>query len=175
MLRTLTVALLMLAAGLAGCDTVEVVGDEGNAQTLCLADYAQCIDPILHAPMLGSLGPVTCSASGCHDVAAGSGGSFKIFASPDPASPDYDQQILANFIAAKAFANLDSPADSKLLLEPLVGVSTISGVHTGGDIFPNTADACYVAMRDWITTRVSRREDPACGVCTVPALATCGF
>lgn len=172
--RGATLAVLALAVCLAGCDTVSV--EPAGGQTLCLADYRQCVDPVLQAAISGpSGGPVTCSASGCHNVDSGSGGGFELFPAPDPADPDFDAQMLANFISAKAFANLDNPAESKLLLEPLQGVFAVSGTHTGGDIFPDTADACYLAIRDWIGTRVSARDDPACGVCAPPDVGTCGY
>ena len=178
MLREVTTAVRIAAlvgtVCLAACDTVSVGNTGANTQTLCLTDYQQCIDPILHASINGSLGPLTCSASGCHNSTSGSGGGFKLFADPDPADPTFDQQILANFISAKAFANFNSPPDSKLLLEPLRGVFAISGTHTGGDIFPDTADACYVAIRDWISRRVTARDAPSCGGCTPPDVSTCG-
>ena len=166
--------MLFIYACVAGCDTVTV--EPLGGPTLCLADYQQCVDPILQAAINGpSGGPLTCSAGGCHDVDTGSGGGFEVYPDPNPADPDFDTQILANFISAKAFANLITPADSKLLLEPLQGVFAISGTHTGGDIFPDTNDACYVAMHDWISNGVGARDDPGCGVCTPPDVSTCGF
>jgi hypothetical protein len=170
----LVLTVLVVSACLAGCDTVTV--EPHGGQTLCLADYQQCVDPILHAAINGpSGGPLTCSAGGCHNVDSGSGGGFELYPDPNPTDPDFDDQILANFISAKAFANLSAPADSKLLLEPLQGVFAISGTHTGGDIFPDTNDACYVAMHDWISNRVSTRDDPGCGVCTLPDVSICGY
>jgi len=164
---------LFLAMYVTACDTATV--EETGAQTLCLADYQQCVDPIFHAAINGpGGGPLTCSASPCH-APTGNGGGFGINPQPNPADADFDTQILANFIAAKAFANLDSPADSKLLLEPLQGVFAISGTHTGGDIFPDTNDACYIAIRDWISTRVSVLDDLSCGLCTPPDVGTCGY
>ena len=83
--------------------------------------------------------------------------------------------MLANFFAAKSFSNLDNPAQSKLLLEPLQGVFSITGTHTGGDIFPDTADECYLAIFNWISTRVDDLNSANCGVCTAAVLASCGY
>lgn len=160
-----------LLALVAACNEVENVQQAQTAQSLCLADYEACVNPIFDGTLNGSVGQVTCSASGCHNQAAGSGGAFKIFANPQPGSTE----ILANFFAAKSFANLDNPAQSKLLLEPLQGVSSISGTHTGGDIFPDTTDQCYQTIFSWISTRVDDRNSSSCGVCVAAALASCGF
>lgn len=160
-----------LLGAVAACDSVSNEPLAASGQTLCAADFENCINPILDAALNGRAGQVTCSASGCHDQAAGSGGAFKIFANAQPASTE----MLANFFAAKAFANLDNPPNSKLVLEPLQGVSSISGTHTGGDIFPDTVDACYQAIFDWMSLRVSADDDASCGFCTPVALASCGY
>lgn len=160
-----------LLALVSACNEVVNEQQAQTAQSLCLADYEACVNPIFDGTLNGSVGQVTCSASGCHNQAAGSGGAFKIFANAQPGSTE----ILANFFAAKSFANLDNPAQSKLLLEPLQGVSAISGTHTGGDIFPDNTDQCYQAIFSWISTRVDDRNSSSCGVCTAAALASCGF
>lgn len=160
---------LLLSAG--GCKEVEVTPAAAENRTLCYADFELCVSPILDQQLSGRSGPVTCAASGCHDQAAGSGGAFKIYAQPAPGSAE----MLANFFAARAFANLDDPGQSKLLLEPLQGVSSISGTHTGGDIFPTTGDACYVAIHDWISTQVEASDSSACGQCVAPDTAACGY
>lgn len=92
------------------------------------------------------LGGRTCSASGCHSVQGGSGGAFKIYPNAAPGT----LQMEANYLAAKGFANILSAADSKLLLEPLVGAQSIVGSHTGGDIFLSTADPNYSTIFTWI-------------------------
>lgn len=96
------------------------------------------------------LGGRTCSASGCHSVNGGSGGAFKIYPNALPGT----LQMEANYLAAKGFANLASPSDSKLLLEPLAGAQSIVGSHTGGDIFQNTSDSDYTTIHTWIVTQV---------------------
>ncbi|MGH8494835.1 MAG: hypothetical protein ACREVN_01720 [Gammaproteobacteria bacterium] len=163
---TVTAALL-----LGGCPEAEQEESAATGQTLCVTDFEMCVSPIFDAVIDSSTGQTTCSASGCHDQAAGSGGAFKIFPSPATGST----QMMANFFAAKAFANLNNPAESKLLLEPLQGTSSIAGTHTGGDIFPGSGDACYVALHAWISTRVDEETSAACGSCTPPDVAACGF
>ena len=153
-------------AALAGCNEVTVETVE-TGQTLCYSDFEACIDPIFH----GQITQRTCSASGCHSVYSGSGGAFKIYPDPAPGSAE----MLANFFAAKAFANLTNPPQSKLLLEPLQGISSVTGTHAGGDIFPNTSDACYGAMLQWISNRVDDAEGAGCGGCAAVNVAGCGF
>jgi hypothetical protein len=82
-----------------------------------------------------------------------------------------------NFFAAKAFANLNAPANSSLLLKPLAN----SGVnHGGGDVILNTTDPVYQEIIHWISlpvqdpTPVDANENPACatlfvgGACANP-------
>lgn len=156
----------------AACDNqVEPTEVEASGSTLCVADYETCVNPILDAAINGKSGVSTCSASGCHSQAAGSGGAFKIYAGAQPGS----EEMLANFFSARAFANLDDPESSKLILEPREGQSSITGTHTGGDIFPGAADACDAAMVAWISKRVEDEESTVCGGCSVPATASCGY
>jgi hypothetical protein len=95
------------------------------------------------------IGGRTCSASGCHDVSGSAGGAFKIYPNALPNTA----QMQANYLAAKGFANLGSPADSKLLLEPLAGAQSIVGSHSGGDIFI-AGDANYMTIFTWIATQI---------------------
>jgi hypothetical protein len=164
--------ILAAAALLAGCG-----GEVDNAPvaaagtSLCIADFRDCVNPIFDTVIPGRTGLTTCAASGCHDVGAGSGGAFKIFPNAEPDS----LEMLANFFSAKAFSNLDNPAQSKLLLEPLQGVFAITGTHTGGDIFPSTSDPCFQAIQAWISVRVDDEEAASCGFCTPPPLPECGY
>jgi len=164
----LAVALL---AGAAACGEVGVEEAQVVGQTLCLADFESCINPIFDAALHSSSDAVTCSDGGCHDRDSGSGGAFKIVPDAAPASPEME----INFYTAKSFANLSDPSLSKLLLEPLRGSFGITGSHTGGDIFPDTADPCYQAIRAWIANGVEAEESPACGQCIPIDPAICGF
>lgn len=165
--------LLFFAAVLLGACGGEVENAPLSATggTLCVADYADCVNPVFDAIINGRTGQTTCAASGCHDVSAGSGGAFKIFPG---AAPD-SVEMMANFFSARAFSNLDNPSQSKLLLEPLQGVFSITGTHTGGDIFPDVNDPCYQAIREWISVRVEDEQAESCGFCTPPALPECGY
>jgi hypothetical protein len=171
-LKRLITGLLVVGVltALTACDDVSVESVPNTGSTLCIVDYENCVDPIFHADINGRNGTTTCSASGCHDIEAGSGGGFKVFVNPsNPA------EILSNFNAAKAFAFLNSPAQSKLLLEPLSGVSAISGTHAGGDIFPSTQDPCYQNILSWIANRVEDSDSSNCGNCTLVNSLLCGF
>ncbi len=166
------IILITLCVGLTACgDDVSVEPVTASGSALCVADFEQCVNPVFDAVITASGGQATCAGSGCHDVNAGSGGAFKVFPQAEPGSPE----MMSNFFAAKGFANLNDPDQSKLLLEPLRGVFAISGTHTGGDIFPNTADACYGVIHDWISIRVEDSNASSCGFCTPVDVSTCGF
>lgn len=164
----LTFAVVLLGACGGEVENTQVSSTGG---TLCIADFTDCVNPIFDAVVNGRTGQTTCAASGCHDVGAGSGGAFKIFPG---AAPD-SVEMMANFFSARAFSNLDNPGQSKLLLEPLQGVFSITGTHTGGDIFPDVNDPCYQAIREWISVRVEDDQADSCGFCTPPALPECGY
>jgi len=161
--------LLSLLGVLAACQDVTVEPQQQQGLALCKSDYQRCVDPIFHTDINNN--GLSCSASGCHNPATGSGGGFKVFVSPALNSTQMEQ----NFITAKAFANLDNPVNSKLLLEPLQGISAISGTHTGGDIFPNKGDLCYQAVLGWISNRVEKEDSPRCGQCLPVEPSRCGF
>lgn len=161
---------LVAMAGLSACG-VDVENQQvvtGN--TLCQNKFETCVNPIFNLNIRRSnLDIIQCASGGCHEVGAGFGGSFKIYA--NAATP---AELQANYVVSLAFANLTRSADSKLLLEPLAGTSSITGSHTGGDIFPNTADQCYLAIQDWINTVVDDQSSPLCVPCAAPP-AACGY
>lgn len=141
-------ALLLSAVAVlvAGCGSGVPSSSTQTGLTLdCLAFQASVNDIFDR-----DLGGRTCSASGCHSVNGGSGGAFKIYPNALPGT----LQMEANYLAAKGFANLTSPSESKLLLEPLAGAQSIVGSHTGGDIFPDTLDSNYTTIYTWIVTQV---------------------
>jgi hypothetical protein len=144
---TVPASLLMgMALLLAGCGS-EVPSEAVTAGlTLDCPMFQTTVNPIFDA----NIGGATCSASGCHSVYGGSGGAFKIYPNAAPNT----QEMQANYYSAKAFANLTSTADSKLLLEPLAGAQSIVGSHAGGDIFPNAADPNYLTIYAWIANRI---------------------
>lgn len=170
-MRFLECAIVLSAMALAGCDSVAVEELGSVGQKLCAVDFDTCVNPIFDATLQGRTGPVTCAASGCHAQDSGSGGAFKIFPNAGAGSVEAG----ANYFAARGFANLADPSASKLLLEPLQGISSVTGTHTGGDIFPDTGDACYVAIHEWINKRVDASDSESCGGCVAPDVETCGY
>lgn len=129
---------------LTGCKKVENKENTG-VQTLSYTTYTASVNAVFDA----DIGGKTCSASGCHNISGGSGGSFKIYANATTTA-----QLTANFISAKSFANLVDPASSKLLLEPLTGIFSSVGSHAGGDIF-TSGDANYTIIFNWINSPVT--------------------
>lgn len=132
-------AALAAAVFFSGCGTEVTSGEVTTGQTLRYDVFEASVNPILESR--------GCTASGCHNVVFGNGGAFKIY----PNAVNGSAEMLANFIAAKSFANLTTPAQSKLLLEPLAGANQSSaGTHSGGDIFPDTSDPDYLTILGWI-------------------------
>jgi len=129
---------------LTSCKQVENKENTG-VQTLSYSTYTASVNAIFDATIAGR----TCSASGCHNITGGSGGSFKIYANATTTA-----ELTANFISAKSFANLVDPAQSKLLLEPLTGIFSSVGSHAGGDIFTN-GDANYTIIFNWINSPIT--------------------
>jgi len=129
---------------LTSCKQVENKENTG-VQTLSYSTFTGSVNAVFDA----TIGGKTCSASGCHNISGGSGGSFKIYSNASTTS-----ELTANFISAKSFANLVDPSQSKLLLEPLTGIFSSVGSHAGGDIFTN-GDANYTILFNWINSPVT--------------------
>lgn len=136
---------------------------------LCANDFATCVMPVLSGQIRRRGGAVvSCMDSNCH-APGGNGGRFTL-------GPDND----ANFQAVKNLITLTSPSDSLLLVEPTqddVAPSAVAAFHGGGEIFPSTSDACYVALNSWIGNQVTSQSSPVCGLCTPIAntFASCGY
>jgi predicted CxxxxCH...CXXCH cytochrome family protein len=144
---------------------------QASGSSLCFPDYQKCVSPIFDATLQGESGVVTCSAAGCHSQATGSGGAFKIY----PNAQADSAEMQSNFFSAQSFADLDDPADSKLLLKPSVMGRSQGVGHAGGNIFPSPSDACYIAIKTWISNRVDDPNSPVCGMCVAPVLSSCGY
>lgn len=129
---------------LTSCKQVENKENTG-VQTLSYATYTASVNAVFDA----NIGGKTCSAVGCHNISGGSGGSFKIHANAVTTA-----DLTANFISAKSFANLVTPSQSKLLLEPLTGIFSSVGSHAGGDIFIS-GDANYTIIFNWINSPIT--------------------
>lgn len=148
--RWLAGAPLWTAAALGvSCNEVSVQAVEGSGQALCQEYYEICVNPILTQPLIveGSNATVTCAGEGCHNIASGAGGAFKLTRVAEPGS----DAMTGNYIAAKSFTNVADPAVSKLLLEPLAGSSPTVGGHGGGDLFADPNDSRYQEIYYWIS------------------------
>lgn len=141
---------------------------------VCSSDFDTCVMPILSSQIRREGGTfVGCMDGNCH-AQGGSGGRFTL-----------GSDNTANFQAAKNLINLGNPSESLLLLEPTndaAAPSAVAGTHGGGNIFPSTSDACYVAVRMWIANQFSPPATGSCGACQVTAGAsvanpttTCGY
>lgn len=128
-----------------GCDPVDVEPQQVGLE-LDYTYFVVNVNPLFSTPINARV----CSDSGCHNVNGGSGGSFRLYPNLDSNANACDPEMLANYISAKAFANLNSAENSKLVLEPLAGSFSLTGSHAGGDIFPDTADPNYTAIISWI-------------------------
>ena len=141
--------LMGLAFLLAGCGS-DIPSSENTSGLTLDCQVFQTIGTGVNAVFDSNIGGRTCSASGCHSANGSAGGGFKIF--PNAAPNTIEMQ--ANYFAAVGFSNLGSPANSKLLLEPLAGSQSIVGSHSGGDIFVGTNDANYLTIFNWISTQI---------------------
>lgn len=145
-----TAAFCSLALSVASCNEVDVQ-PVSNDVSVCQDYFEACINPILTQPLAGpggAPGTFSCSSEGCHNVTTGAAGSFKIF----PRANRGSDEIRANFLSAKSFVNISDPAQSKILLEPLAGVSSVVGGHGGGDIFLDPSDSRYQEIYLWISS-----------------------
>jgi len=145
----------LLAAGLGACssgggNSVDVVPVDDNLvldfqlfEGTAANNYQDGVNAIFDRELQGR----RCSDNGCHNVNGGAGGALKVFPSAQPGSTE----MMANFFSASALANISNPANSKLLLEPLAGTSSLTGSHTGGDIFSNESDSNYQTILVWIS------------------------
>lgn len=142
-----TVSILALCSlfTITGCKDVQNQENTG-VQTLSQSVFESQVNPIFDA----DIGGKTCASSGCHATPGGSGGSFIIF--PNAAGDPF--KLAGNFNAAKGFANLVDPAQSKLLLEPLTGIFSSVGSHAGGDIFTQ-GDPNYTIIYNWINNPIT--------------------
>jgi len=137
--------LMGLVLLLGGCGSDIPSSEVTTGLTLDCAVFLANVNNIFDQDFSGR----TCSASGCHNVNGSAGGAFKIY----PGASPNTVQMQANYLAAKGFANLNSPVDSKLLLEPLAGSQSIVGSHAGGDIFTG-GEPEYAAILSWIATQI---------------------
>ncbi len=137
--------LMSLALLLGGCGSDIPTSAVTTGLTLNCQMFQTSVNSVFDA----DIGGRTCSASGCHTVNGSAGGAFKIYPNALPNTVE----MQANYLVAKGFSNLGSPADSKLLLEPLAGSQSIVGSHAGGDIFL-AGDTNYLTIFTWIAAQI---------------------
>ncbi len=141
-----------------GCDNVSTEDDPGSVADLCEVVFNQCISPILQNSTSSFGG---CANSSCHGFGAGhTGGAFFLYESPTAS------ELAFNFNSAQAFINPESPAQSKLLAEPLVGDSGVPSVASHVNVFLSSSDLCYQQLLSWAQTP----DDATCAVsmCRAP-------
>jgi hypothetical protein len=155
-----------MALGLTSCGGVDNPSTIGG-QKLSFFYYQNCINPIFDKllPIVGTSLTNTCSGSGCHDNVAGTGGAFRIVPQLNPVT-DYVNpaqppatiratNMSKNFYSSQGEADVSTPAQSRLIIKPLVqGV-----LHGGGQIFPNDQDQNVKLIRYWITHPVPEPQD----------------
>jgi|SRR5882724_314124 len=167
---------ICLALGLASCGggggplnnppTIDNPGTAGG-QKLSFFYFENCINPIFDKllPIAGTSLTNTCSGSGCHDNAAGTGGAFRVVPALNPVTDYVDitqapaviraTNMSKNFYSAQGEADIGTPAQSRLMIKPLVqGV-----LHGGGQIFVNDQDLNVKLIRYWITHPAPQGQD----------------
>jgi len=132
---------------------------------LCQNEFQTCVMPILSSPIKRRQGDFrACTDSACH-VSGGNGGRFTL------SFTDMDSNVTA---IMDNFVNFTFVDQSPLLAKPTAGDPAF---HGGDDIFPNSSDPCYSAIRSWLAKQVPSRTDASCGTCVSVAnpTASCGF
>ena len=139
-----------------------------TGKKLSFAYFQKCINPIFLAQLQininGQVSVNTCAGSGCHDNANGTGGALRVVpaAKPldvtDPANTAEvirASDIYKNFYSAQASTDVGAPAQSRLLIKPL-----LQGVlHGGGLIFTNDQDPNVKLIRYWISRPAPQGQD----------------
>lgn len=131
----------------------------GGGSALCDgvdADFSQDVLPVLQDK---------CDGSGCH---TGSSPQGNLDLDDDNNKlGDGESGVIGN-IKGGGFINLTSPAQSKILLEPLAtSEGGSSGTHTGGQIFNSTNDADYKKIFCWVEAGAKNDLDDS--LCTFGA------
>jgi predicted small lipoprotein YifL len=131
--------------------------DQGN-QHLAFAYFQKCINPIIISQLQipGSATTNTCAGAGCHDTVTGAGGAFRVVpgAQPvdisDPANTPAvirASDMYKNFYSAQGMVIIGNPAQSRLVLKPLV----LNVFHGGGLIFSSENDPNVKLIKYWIS------------------------
>ncbi len=172
-------ALAFAAAGLGACggsgsgnpldNPPLVVNSPGSGgQALSFAYFQRCVNPVFVAPLPITQNGVTsvnsCSNSGCHASATGTGGAFRIIASAqvldvtNPANtPDVIRasDMYKNFYSAQGEAVVNDPTQSLLVNKPLLR----NVLHGGGLIFASDQDPHVKIFEYWISHPMPAGQD----------------
>jgi hypothetical protein len=144
-----------------------------SGQTLSFAYFQECVKPMITQPLPAAdgSGTNTCSSSGCHDNAYGTGGALRLLgsankvkvasvvaasaSSPEAAVVRASEMIYRNFYSALGETVVNAPDQSRLLNKPLVrGV-----LHGGGLIFASPDDEAAKRIRYWINRPMPQGQD----------------
>jgi predicted CxxxxCH...CXXCH cytochrome family protein len=177
------VAMVTLGTGCGGGNPLgnppNVSNEAGRGgQGLSFAYFQRCINPIFLAqlPIPGSASATnTCSGSGCHDNATGTGGAFRIIPSAglvDLTNPGNTADVIRltdmykNFYSSQGEVVLTAVSQSRLLNKPLVR----NVLHGGGLVFVTDLDPNVRLLLYWMThpAPVGQGEftyDPGAGSC----------
>lgn len=171
-LKTTAITLVAAAAALAGCGGGSALGNAPNienpAQTggrkLSFEYFQHCINPIFLAVIAGSGSTNTCSASGCHDTVAGTGGALRVVPSAaiidlsDPANTAAVVRTLdmyKNYYSSQGVTVIGAPTESRLFAKPLL----LNVLHGGGLIFSSATDEFPKRIAYWISHPMPETQD----------------
>lgn len=142
----LALAVVLAAHLSAGCDGPSMGGHP--ILVGALGEFTSDVEPRLEA---------RCAQGGCHGrrerpFALYAPGAYRA----DPTRTHLDEPLDASEIAANAervaaFAS-EGPIDDCAVLRKPLAVSAGGVWHGGGDVFRDTSDPTYVAMRAWLET-----------------------
>jgi len=168
------VAVGLAVLGLASCGGANPFGNPPDVDNqtvvggkkLSFTFFQKCINPIFSAqlPIPGTSSTNTCSAGGCHDATSGSGGAFRIapgalppvvIAAPLDVAAIHATDIYKNFVSAQGQVVFADPAQSRLVIKPLVqGV-----LHGGGRIFVDDQDPDVKLIQYWMSHPAAQGQD----------------
>ena len=147
-----------------GGDTIDnPTGAQG--QKLSYAYYQRCVAPLLTTPQTvvvdGRSSSNTCSSSGCHDNARGTGGALRLYGD----APAMDlagsaallraSDMYKNYTSSAGESVAGAPDLSRLLNKPLVrGV-----LHGGGQVLASPQDAAALRIAYWIAHPMPQGQD----------------
>jgi len=166
--------LAMAAVPLAGCGgggsplgTPPLVGNSvaGGGQKLSFAYFQRCVNPVFLASLpIAPSGSATCSSSGCHNNATGTGGAFRIIPTAQVVdvsnlanTPDVIRasDIYKNFYSTQGEVVIGTPTQSLLIRKPLL----LNVNHAGGLIFASDQDLNVRRLETWITNPMPVGQD----------------